>query len=781
MSELKTEKIVIKGLVQGIGYRPFVAETAEKYHVTGWVKNTNGIVTVLATAEPDIIERFAAGLKEQAPSGARVDALERTVQKTQAFDGFTIEGSDREAAKREIPQILPDLPTCERCRRELWDKSNRRYRHPFISCVSCGPRYSIIERIPYDRETITMADFALCPSCRKEYGAKGNVRRHAQTIACMDCGPVLRLEEQSGRQAEREAALKAAVELLKNDGILAVKDIGGYHLACSPYSTGSVKLLRELKGREKKPFAVMFSDVGRLKEYVRLSAREEEELASPPRPIVLLMRKDMQAEPFSEEVCKSSPDIGAMLPCNPLQELLLAECGVLVMTSANRSGEPMITENETMREWLFAAKECNIPLGILSHGRRIVTPLDDSVVRIINGRRQIFRRARGYVPTPVRLPGAYTTLPQLFAAGADLKACFAYAAEGNVYLSQYFGDMADEEIQRLYQRETVRMKELFGFAPEYAAADLHPGYQTLALARQSGLKAAQLQHHQAHVASVLAEHGLTEGVIGIAMDGTGYGTDHTVWGSEFFVCNGGKMQRAAHLQPVKLTGGDEGARNTDVMAYGYLAAAKIASGRLPKWLSAARYGIVRTALSQGINTVTSTSMGRLFDAVSALLDICHYNSYEGEAAIELEYLAARAKKGYPLHIELAEKGDAVTGVTGTLFSDIIEAQEQGVPAGELARGFILAVAEFITEAGERIGQRTGIKSVALSGGTFQNRILSETVEREFKKKGFQVYWNEQVPPGDGGISLGQAYLMYLRLVDDFNDTKSRKEERTECV
>lgn len=566
LEDFIAKKIVVKGLVQGIGYRPFVAELAETYGITGWVRNTAGIVTILAEGKSRQMEQFLSALSERKPEGARVDALEITCVSPERRKKFTIEESERETAGGEIPFIPPDLPTCPICSKQLHDGSNRRYRHPFISCTSCGPRYSIIERLPYDRPSITMRDFEMCGECEREYRSKGDIRRHAQTIACQECGPKLSYVEIQGvaepadnRRAETEPrkqmdyaqeAFERAVRCLRSGGIVAVKDIGGFHLACSPFDDRTVKALRLLKKREKKPFAVMFPNVDAIRRYCRMDEREEEQLLSVPRPIVLLAKKEYDLEKtaaqeketaFSEAVCKDSPDIGAMLPCNPLQIMLMDACGPLVMTSANCSGDLMITENERMLGWMTEAAErlCKpVPLGILQHDRRILTPLDDSIVRIVSNRRQVFRRARGMVPEPVRIPAAeFAGDETVFAAGGDLKACFCFEIGGRAYLSQPFGDLKEEESGWRYVKETERMSRLFGFGAKRAAVDLHPAYESVELAgrlvdarnvpayagtEQKGAEGlCRIQHHHAHAASVIAEHGLKGRVLGVAFDGNG--------------------------------------------------------------------------------------------------------------------------------------------------------------------------------------------------------------------------------------------------------------------
>lgn len=859
VNKTNTYEIIVKGLVQGIGYRPFVARLAEQHGLSGQVQNTAGIVTIKINAQEADFLQFLSELKESAPIGAKVEEITWTVGKPQYFSDFSIgksaerigvSGEDARRGISGVPYIPADLPTCENCIRELFESKNRRFRHPFISCVNCGPRYSIIEKLPYDRESITMKDFPLCKECEHEYTKKADIRRHAQTIACKECGPRLMFTEirqsdnkQNDNKQNDENVLQRAIECLHSGGIVAIKDIGGYHLACLPGNETAVHILREMKHRQTKPFAVLFRDIESVRQYCEVSRQEAEALNSPPRPIVLLRRKpamDKEILKWSDEVCNNSPYIGAMLCCNPVQVLLTDALGELVMTSANASGDLMIIDDEQMRLWMqesingfsnydgnfgFVGKNSNIAndihIGILFHNRKILTPLDDSVVRIVAGKRILVRRARGFVPEPV----SCSISQPVFAAGGDLKACFCFSVPGKAYLSQPFGDLEEEAVFLQYQNEVGRMKQLFGFHPKESACDLHPEYRsrTAALEFHKGYhppalelecaaknRCYQVQHHQAHVASVIAEHHLSGTVIGVAFDGTGYGTDGSIWGSEFFLwevqkensserknsrclekdtdcpidresqtsnCKSIKlsgteqfMKRIGHLKPVRLPGGDAGARNTDGILYAYLAS-------LPKnvqdfyiekmqdfpWMNAAQFEISQKAAALGVNRIASSSMGRLFDAVSALLGVCHFNSYEGEAPIELEYLAESAKEEYPLSIITCQDADdCYAGDTSELFLEIGKAFVQKIPVNQIARGFIRAVSDWIVDMVSKIWDNNYIGSespkVVLSGGTFLNALLLSMVIPALKAKGFCPYINEQVPPSDGGLALGQAYL-----------------------
>lgn len=756
------KKIVVTGLVQGVGFRPAVAELAEKCRITGSVKNMGGAVEIYACGTDEAVEKFLHRLKLLSGKVGRMDALKVwDVPFNAACTYFKIEKS---SMGKEAMRLLPaDFPTCERCRKELFNKKNRRYRYPFISCTQCGPRYSIQKAVPYDRDSITMDCFPMCPVCEKEYTQKGNIRRHAQTIACPDCGPTLRLVGKKADTAEffslsgnTEQILETTVNALKEEKIVAIKDIGGFHFAFSPASSRAAQRLRIFKQRDKKPFAVMFSDMDAIKEYCEVSEKEETLLTSQARPIVLLKKK----KDFVPEICGKSDRIGAFLPCNPLQILLLEKLKMLVMTSGNRGGEPIIVDGEEMKELMKAG----CPDMMLTHDREIVTPLDDSVYQV-NGRFvQLIRRARGLVPEPIELPAPLQK--DTFAAGGDLKAVFALGHGKMAYLSQYFGDL--EEVRCMKQRMLAieRMEKLLEISPKRSVGDLHPAY----VSAQGTQK--RVQHHMAHAASVMAEHGLSGKILGIVCDGTGFGTDGTIWGSEFFVCRNEKMKRVGHFSAVKLLGGDAGAKEADKALFSYRMQG-MERGLDVTEMDAVLSGnlqLQEAAWKQNLNTAVSSSMGRLFDAASALLDVCHYNSYEGECAILLELAAYEGEK-WLSHLTEAEK-DAVLEAevlvqeglfvadSIRLLSDLAVLKKKygkKEHAKEcLAYFFHHAVAKVIVTIAEMFAEE--YNEVVLSGGSFMNRILLSEVSSGLEQKGLEVYTNEKVPCGDGGIALGQLWL-----------------------
>ncbi len=717
---------------------------------------------IIASAEAERLDAFVSAIRQRKPEMAEIAEITQTTvddePRPYQDKGFVILPS----TAGYVAMLPADFPICTDCMRELLDNTNRRFRHPFISCAVCGPRYSILERVPYDRDTTSMTDFPMCPACAKEYADPTNRRYHAQTVCCHDCGPTLLWRDRTG-EWEGEAALEKAAQCLKAGGIAAIKGIGGYHLACDPNNGQSVSRLRALKGRELKPFAVMFPTMDALREHCDASEQERELLLSPARPIVLLKTR----KPFDRAVCGDAKLTGCFLPYTAIQVLLLKESGPLVMTSANQSGKPEIHEDWPMLEMLSREELA----GALYHKRRIVTRLDDSVARVSAGQRQLIRRARGVAPRPVSLalpvatdnnplqeagtvPCTYREITRIIAYGSDLKSAFCLLKGGEAHMSQYFGDMEELEVRRAYEHNLAHMQRLFGFTPQLAACDLHPGYHSSRLARASGLPIVAVQHHHAHIASVMAEHGLTGPVLGVAFDGTGYGADGAIWGSEFLLCEGRSFYRAAHLKVVPLAGGDSVAVDARKAALCYCEAA----GSPYDGFDGA--GLLRAALQNHVNTVQYSGMGRLFDAASSLLGLCQWNGYEGQCAIALENAAnAAACNGIeplPMAFEIEETTDGIRIDTAPVIRATAEAGAEKAHAAAL--GFHNGVCRMVLDVCTLLRERHGAGTVALSGGTFQNeRILSGCMAL-LRNAGFSVYTNNDVPCNDGGLALGQAWV-----------------------
>lgn len=764
-------------MVQGVGFRPLVYSIAQKYGLTGAVRNVGGYAEIFLEAELKAYESFLCELSDRRHACEIIKLEEEELEQLPAFPvtgakkAFIILDSEE---NDEFSVLPPDLPVCEDCMRELYDRTDRRYLNPFISCTHCGPRYTIIEKLPYDRKNTSMKDFALCDACEKEYTDPESRRHHAQTISCHDCGPYLIYRDLSETsnclknlplESYHGTALEEAIRVLKTGGILAVKGIGGYHLVCSPFRNETVEKLRKLKGREQKPFAVMFASLETIREYCIMSIEEQRLLETKARPICLLY---MHRNGFAPSVTQGSIYCGAFLPYTPLQHMLTKECGPLIMTSANLSGQPIIRDEKK----LFALHSPYLS-GILYHHRRIVRSVDDSVAKLVDGRPQLIRRSRGYVPYPVFLPIRGQEKFQILATGGDLKAAFCLFKNKSAVVSQYFGDLEEAAVMEEYISSEKELSELLKITPTHVVCDLHPNYHSSRYAKGMGSPLLEVQHHHAHVASVMAEHALEGKVIGIAFDGTGYGTDGAVWGGEFLLCEGAKYHRAAKLRYIPTLGGDESMKDAKKTATCYLY-----GSNLTEYCQDERLPVIRAALEQKVNTILTSSMGRLFDAVSALLDISQENRYEGECAIRLEAEAVLALRQ---NIRPAELSFAIEEKDGIIEIDpapVLRAIMMGLQVGkdvstiredafadqelnrrrEYALGFHYAIADMMVTVCERLRTEYGTDTVALSGGVFQNTVLTERACRLLRERGFSVYYNMAVPPNDGCISLGQVYI-----------------------
>ena len=731
-----TKRIFLTGIVQGVGFRPCCKKVADEMQLSGTVKNLGSNAEIVINCDDRVAEDFLRRLALLLPDTARVDSI-RISDADFTYDGEGFSISESIPSREFLPEIIPDIATCDTCLKELKDRDNRRYMHPFISCAVCGPRYSIIKALPYDRETTLMDKFIMCADCRHEYVTPEDRRLHAQTIACKKCGPKL-----SWFPGKSLSPLLSAAAVLKRGGVIALKDIGGYHFVCLPDNKTAVDKLRLLKLRDRKPFAVMFPNMEAVKAYAEVSKKEEELLCSSARPIVLLGKiKD-----FYEGVCGGSRYIGAMLPSNPLQTLLCDSLGPLIMTSGNISGEPIITENAAM---LKIAEESPYLDGVVYHDRDIITSLDDSIYYVIDETAHIMRRGRGVAPASIPMEGGSKTI---FAAGGDLKSCFGFYKNGKAVLSQHFGDLEDMGCAQVFENSAAHISKLFDFNPDLTVCDMHPKYFSTGLAeRLYDKKPLAIQHHHAHIASVMAEHRL-DTCLGFALDGTGLGDDGSIWGGEALLCEGKDYRRVAHFKTVTLCGGDEVSKNAGQALACYLAAGGIKPPE--QAISPSDAAIITAAVKMKLNTFEYSGAGRLFDAVCALLGFGNYNHFEGECAIALENAAETARKrgtvAYPLDLVYND------GVLDTvkLLCDIAAAQERGVGAHSLALGFHIALAEGIV----KVARAEKVQKIALSGGTFNNRILTSFLKKRLTDLGFEVYLNERVPCGDGGIALGQLYL-----------------------
>lgn len=751
-------RLRVRGLVQGVGFRPFVHGLAARLGVSGFVGNEAGGVFLEVEAAALVLDRFRAVLRSDAPPLAVIEQVEAEPIPPLGEVGFVIVPS-RDATPSNIT-VPPDTAVCADCLREMFDPADRRFRYPFINCTNCGPRFTLILDMPYDRPRTTMRSFALCPACEREYHDPTDRRFHAQPIACPVCGPQVWFRDRTGgEEVPDEAAIQAAREALKAGRVVAVKGIGGFHLACDATNDVAVSVLRQRKGRGQKPLAVMMSDAAEVRRYAILDESEERILAGRERPIVLLRMRESPGG-LSHHVAPGQMHVGVMLPYSPLHHLLIEEMPPLVMTSGNRSDEPIVKENDEALDRLAGLAD-----AFLLHDRVVHAWCDDSVVRVFRGVELPVRRSRGYAPYPVRLP---FDLPPTLAVGGEVKATFALASGRHAYLSQHIGDMENLETLTAFERAADHFEALFRIEPRRVVCDLHPGYLSSRWAEQyaaqRGLELVKVQHHHAHVATVLAEHGWPAGspVIGVAFDGTGYGTDRTVWGGEFLIAGYAGFHRAAHLQPVPLPGGDAGVKHVSRLGMAYLHAAGIPwSEAIP--CVAACAGSARSVLARqlasGFNCVPITSMGRLFDAVAAILGVCQTATYEAQAAMELEAACspdlAVGEAGY--RFALTGDDPIVCDFSPVLWA-LVADWGRGVPVGVLAARFHDAVAALVGTVASTVRQRTGVSTVALSGGVFQNVALLERTVDRLEAEGFAVLVHRRVPPNDGGLALGQLVV-----------------------
>jgi hydrogenase maturation protein HypF len=747
----------VQGIVQGVGFRPFIYGQAVRNGLAGFVLNVSDGVTVEVEGDPGALERFRRALAEDAPQLARIDSI--TVEQCSPLGetDFTIAHS--RAGSERSALVSPDTSTCDDCLREMFDPDDRRYGYAFINCTNCGPRFTIVQYVPYDRVLTTMRAFAMCPDCQAEYDDPLSRRFHAEPNACPKCGPRMRLLDAGGEEMEAADPVAEAACRLASGAILAIKGLGGYHLACDALNEEAVGRLRSRKHRDAKPFALMVRDIETARLLCEVSDAEAALLKSRRRPIVLL--KSRPDAHVASAVAPGYPTLGIMLPYTPLHHILLRafaksdERGlvVLVMTSANLSEEPIAYEDADARERLSGIID-----GMLTHNRDIHVRCDDSVVRVAAGGEQIFRRSRGYAPEPVRL--ALETPVPVLACGGHLKNTFCLLKGRQAFLSQHIGDLENMETLTSFRKGIWHFKRLFDIEPQAVAYDLHPEYLATKYALDLSPETGQprrigVQHHHAHVASVIAEHGLQGEVIGVAADGTGYGTDGAIWGCEIMLADLIEFERLAHLAYVPLPGGEQAVRQPWRMGAVYLSqafGADFLDLDIPfvRGLDRELCRALAQMAARGINSPDASSLGRLFDAVAALLCIRGKVVYEGQAAIELEMLAEPSNYSYPFSADGYEL-DVRPVVRG-----IVEDLMKGVPVARIAGRFHRTIAEMLAVACLKAREVTGVNRVALSGGVFQNRLLLEQLVERLGEDNFAVYTNRRVPPNDGGLSLGQA-------------------------
>jgi hydrogenase maturation protein HypF len=754
--EGRLARIKVRGVVQGVGFRPFVYRLAHQYKLNGRVRNTSGSVDIEVEGAGKAVRNFLSDLETKAPPMARIENIKATFHSPRGYTEFKIEPSLSREGQYQL--VSPDIATCDDCKREIFSSTDRRSGYPFTNCTNCGPRFTIIEDIPYDRPQTTMSKFKMCPRCRREYDDPLDRRFHAQPNACPDCGPSLELVDSEGKTVEVENVIKKAGELLKEGKILAVKGLGGFQLACDATSDQAIKTLRDRKRRPSKPLAVMIATIKEIEKHCLVSKEERKLLESPQCPIVLLRWK--QSSDISKTVAPRLKYLGVMLPYTPLHHLLLKETGLpLVMTSGNLSEEPIASDNDEALRRLKGIADY-----FLMHNRDIYARYDDSVYMVEDGKPRALRRARGYAPYPVFLP---FKARQILACGAEDKNTFCLTRDGHAFLSQHIGDMENEETLEHFENTIELYKKLFRVEPEIIAYDMHPEYLATKYALEAGasssLKLVPVQHHHAHIASCLAENGVEETVIGVAFDGTGYGGDGTLWGGEFLLADWKDFKRVGHLEYVPLPGGAAAIKRPYRMALSYLytlLGEDFKLDRLPlDGLKTAEIEIIKKQLKRKINSPLTSSAGRLFDAVSALAGVRGEIDYEAQAAIELEMLAPDKidKAGaYPFSI-VVEGGMRVVKLK-ELLAAVVEDVRDKVPAPEISLKFHYTMAEIVAEMCKLIARESKINRVGLSGGVFQNRLLSKLAVAALEREGFEVFTHRLVPANDGGVSLGQAVV-----------------------
>jgi hydrogenase maturation protein HypF len=739
-------RLLVRGAVQGVGLRPLVFKLAEKHGVAGWIQNNTQGVHIEVEGSAWQIESFLEQFQAHASSVGVIHRIEAVLLDAIGEKEFAIRDSEQSGVR--AAWIMPDLATCSDCLRELFDPGDRRHRYPFLNCTQCGPRFSIIERLPYDRPNTTMRQFRMCAACQREYDDPGDRRFHAQPIACRECGPKLELWNDAKQLvAEGDNALARSVAAIRGGTIVAVKGLGGFQLLADARQDAAVRRLRDRKGRAAKPFALMYPSLECARRDVEISTEEARLLQSRQAPIVLLRRRG--SAPIAASVAPGNPYLGVMLPYTPLHHLLMADLGLpIVATSGNRSDEPIaIDEHDAVLQLQGIADV------FLVHNRPIVRPMDDSVVQVVLGRDQVLRRARGYAPLPIALERA---LPPILAVGGHLKNTVAVAVGSDVFMSQHVGDLETDAAARVFEQATRDLPRLYVMKPVAVACDLHPDYHSTRFAENQGLPIVRVQHHVAHILACMAENNVNAPALGVAWDGAGYGTDGTIWGGEFFHVTREDIRRVACLRPFPLPGGDAAAREPRRAALGLLYA----------WLGDELFSrqdltildaftdqereLLAVALRRGVNAPLASSIGRLCDAAAALAGVCFYNRYEGQAAMEWEWRASDVTCAEPYRMFIdSDRPDYLDW--RPLLEELLADLRGGVDGATVSARFHGGLIEAIIAVARRAGER----HVLLTGGCFLNRRLLEGAVRRLTDEGFTPYWHQRIPPGDGGIALGQ--------------------------
>ena len=780
-------KFAVCGAVQGVGFRPFVHRLAAELGLRGWVQNSPQGVVIEVEGGRGRLEQFLSRLETEKPPRCFIQSLESSWLDATGQTTFEIRPSATGGGKTAL--VLPDIATCPDCRREILDPKNRRFRYPFTNCTNCGPRFSIIDALPYDRANTTMKSFTMCSACRAEYEDPRDRRFHAQPNACPVCGPRLELWNADGETAARNHdALLAAAKAIRDGKIVAVKGIGGFHLMTDARRDGVVRRLRERKQREEKPLALMFPSLESVQAVCEVSPSEERLLRSPEAPIVLLRRRKSETSDcqcvdsadcrcIAPSVAPGNPNLGVMLPANPLHHLLMAELGFpVVATSGNLSDEPVCTDDFEAFERLEGIADL-----FLVHNRAVVRQVDDSIVRVMLGREMVLRRARGYAPLPVTLKSqpSGSGQPCILAVGAHLKNAVALAVGGQVFISQHIGDLKSEPANNAFRRVIADFEKLFDAKHVIIATDAHPDYLSTRFAQASGKPVVCVQHHIAHVLACMGENEIEPPVLGIAWDGTGYGPDGTVWGGEFLLVTADRVERVAHLRPFRLPGGDKAVKEPRRVALGLLyelyGEAAFEMNHLPPLR--AMPGVERMTfkgmLQRRFNSPATSSAGRLFDAVASLIDLRQQVGFEGQAAMELEFAVDGIQTDEHYDLLPVNGGKSLVLDWAPAFAAILADVRRGESAGLISAKFHNA----LVEAMVLVARKTGVPRVALSGGCFQNRYLTERAVRRLREEQFHPYWHQRVPTNDGGIALGQIMAARRQLKPKEKSCVSQSREK----
>jgi hydrogenase maturation protein HypF len=750
--------IIVKGIVQGVGFRPFVYNLAISNNLTGWVNNNSEGVYIDVEGDEILLNILIKELNENPPPLSLIENISIEEKALNGYDKFIIRESYRQEEK--ITLISPDISICDKCKEDIFDPTNRRYFYPFTNCTNCGPRYSIIKDIPYDRDKTTMKSFKMCKLCENEYKDPLNRRFHAQPNACDDCGPQLYLKDNLGndifnnsllpkqsKSLANKEIIKWTQKKLKEGYIFAIKGLSGFHLVCDGENTSAIELLRNRKNRPHKPFAVMMNDIDTIKKYCKVDMKEFELLKDIRKPIVLLEKNSNFSLP--ENIAPAQNTLGVMLPYTPLHELIfLMDIKVLIMTSANLHGLPLEYKNDSALKNLG-----HIADYFLMHNRDIHIPVDDSVVKVISKKPRLIRRARGYAPEPIKFEG----IQSIFACGSNMKNTTCIAKEDFLFLSPHNGDLENIETYEHYKNNIEHFKKVFAFTPKYLAADMHPDYYSTQYAHSTELPVLEVQHHHAHIVSCMVENKVNTKIIGIAFDGTGYGVDGKIWGGEFLICDYKNFNRAAHLAYVKMPGREKAITEPWRMGVSYMYEANLKDINIISHIFGIASAPIIQMLEKNINCIETSSMGRLFDAVSSILNICRKVTYEGQASMELEAIIDGSDKTiYSFNIE--EINSELIIKPSSIIRQIVEDKANAISVSIIAQRFHNTIIAISTEICKKLREIYQINEVALSGGVFQNSYLLRGLLKSLEKEDFKVYTHSIIPSNDGGVSIGQIVI-----------------------